>query len=314
MENQLFFFSWISSRAEAEPKLNYGWFQKGLWRAPLFKRTLNMVPKRDKPMFELPRLKYNPLVRPVNPDLQLTKNLVKPTNPQNIPEPEFESEVDNYDYDNPSEKTLLQDVYGPHSPILGLTKYRITVRPRPIRPLIAKFPKIPKLKIPHRPLPEFLLPKKIKPLKLNVPEIPKLTIPKRPLPKLKLKPIKINVPEIPKLTVKFKKPTPKPIRPLKIKVPEIPKLTIPKRPLPQLRLKPLPEIPKLKLKLPKVTRKPYLTTLPKINPPQHFPTDDFKHPDIPDIKFPSDFGAPAGFGSFNNHHSSPANFKQQYPR
>lgn len=273
-----------------------------------------MVPKRDKPMFELPRLKYNPLVRPVNPDLQLTKNLVKPTNPQNIPEPEFESEVDNYDYDNPSEKTLLQDVYGPHSPILGLTKYRITVRPRPIRPLIAKFPKIPKLKIPHRPLPEWVLPKKIKPLKLNVPEIPKLTIPKRPLPKLKLKPIKINVPEIPKLTVKFKKPTPKPIRPLKIKVPEIPKLTIPKRPLPQLRLKPLPEIPKLKLKLPKVTRKPYLTTLPKINPPQHFPTDDFKHPDIPDIKFPSDFGAPAGFGSFNNHHSSPANFKQQYPR
>jgi len=76
----------------------------------------------------------------------------------------------------------------------------------------------------------------------------------------------------------------------------------------------LPKIPKLKLKLPKVTRKPYLPKLPKINPPQHFPTNDFKHPDIPDIKFPSDFGAPAGFGSFNNHHSSAANFKQQYPR
>ena len=192
-----------------------------------------MVPKRDRPMFELPRLKYNPLVRPVNravnPDLQLTKNLVKPTNPQNIPEPEFESEVDNYDYDNPSEKTLLQSAYGPHSPILGLTKYRITVRPRPIRPLIAKFPKIPKLTIPRRPLPFH----KPRPLKLNVPEIPKLTIPKRPLPKLKLKPIKIDVPEIPKLTIpKLKKPKLKPIRPLKVKVPEIPKLTIPKRPLP----------------------------------------------------------------------------------
>jgi len=89
---------WLSSSAEADPKLNYGWFQKGLWRAPLFKRTLNMVPKRDRPMFELPRLKYNPLVRPVNPDLQLTKNLVKPKNP--ISEPEFD------DYENPSEKNM----------------------------------------------------------------------------------------------------------------------------------------------------------------------------------------------------------------
>merc|ERR1712008_139861 len=183
---------WISSNAEADPKLNYGWFQKGLWRAPLFKRTLNMVPKRDRPMFELPRLKYNPLVRPVNPDLQLTKNLVKPKKPQIIPESEYESEVDNYDYDypsyNPSEKK-----YGPHSPILGLTKYRITVRPRPIRPLIAKFPKIPKLTIPHRPLPKF----KIKPIKIKVPEIPKLTIPKFKKHKLKpIRPLKINVPEI----------------------------------------------------------------------------------------------------------------------
>jgi hypothetical protein len=62
--------------------------------------------------------------------------------------------------------------------------------------LIAKFPKIPKLKIPHRPLPFH----KPRPLKINVPEVPKLTIPKRPLPKLKLKPIKLDVPEIPNQT------------------------------------------------------------------------------------------------------------------
>ena len=65
------FFSSISTNAEAEPeadprRLRYGWFQKGQWKAPLFKKSLELrhqlTAKRDRPLLSLPKVRYNPLV------------------------------------------------------------------------------------------------------------------------------------------------------------------------------------------------------------------------------------------------------------
>ena len=68
-----FYFSSISTNAEAEPepdadpgRLRYGWFQKGQWKAPLFKKSLELrhqlSAKRDRPLLALPKVRYNPLV------------------------------------------------------------------------------------------------------------------------------------------------------------------------------------------------------------------------------------------------------------
>merc|ERR1712223_1634701 len=66
-------FCSISTNAEAEPepeadprRLRYGWFQKGQWKAPLFKKSLELrhqlTAKRDRPLLSLPKVRYNPLV------------------------------------------------------------------------------------------------------------------------------------------------------------------------------------------------------------------------------------------------------------
>ena len=59
----------------------------------------------------------------------------------------------------------------PDEKCLSCTKLRITVAPRPIRPLIAKIPKVPKLRIPKRPLPTL---KPLRPIKIKAPKLPKL--------------------------------------------------------------------------------------------------------------------------------------------